>query len=41
MRRWHDMDMVSRMSGGADMLKYHTLVINPEHAVIQKLLALE
>lgn len=41
MRRWHDMDMVSRMNGGADMLKYHTLVINPEHAVIQKLLALE
>lgn len=41
MRRWHDMDMVSRMNGGADMLKYHTLVINPEHTVIQKLMALD
>jgi len=41
MRRWHDMDMVSRMSGGGDMLKYHTLVINPEHTVIQKLLELD
>ncbi|MCB5295947.1 MAG: molecular chaperone HtpG, partial [Candidatus Cloacimonetes bacterium] len=28
MRRWHDMDMVSRMGGSGDMLKHHSLVIN-------------
>ncbi len=38
MRRWHDMDMVSRMGGGSDMLKHHTLVINPENPIIQKVL---
>ena len=41
MRRWHDMDMMSRNNNSSDMLKYHTLVINRESPVIQKLLALE
>lgn len=41
MRRWHDMDMGSRMGGGGDMLKHHTLVVNPENAIIQKLLELD
>ncbi len=41
MRRWHDMDMLNRNNSSSDMLKYHTLVINRESPVIQKLLALE
>lgn len=41
MRRWHDMDMVSRMGGGSDMLKNHSLVVNPENEVIQKILKLD
>lgn len=41
MRRWHDMDMVSRMGGGSDMLKNHSLVVNPENDVIQKILKLD
>jgi molecular chaperone HtpG len=41
MRRWHDMDMVSRMGGGADMLKNHSLVVNPENEVIQKIIKLD
>lgn len=41
MRRWHDMDMASRMGGGGDMLKHHTLVVNPESEVIQKLLDMD
>lgn len=40
MRRWHDMDMLNR-NGSADMLKYHTLVVNKENPVIQKLLELD
>jgi len=41
MRRWHDMDMMSRQNSSADMLKYHTLVVNRENPVIQKILALD
>jgi molecular chaperone HtpG len=41
MRRWHDMDMVSRMGGQGDMLKHHSLVINTESPVIQKVLELD
>lgn len=41
MRRWHDMDMVSRMGGSGDMLKHHSLVINSENPVIQKILELD
>ena len=41
MRRWHDMDMISRMGASGDMLKHHTLVLNPENEIIQKLLELE
>lgn len=41
MRRWHDMDMLSRMGGGSDMLRHHSLVVNPENETIQKLLKLE
>ncbi len=41
MRRWHDMDMVSRMGAGADMLKNHSLVVNTENEVIQKILELD
>lgn len=37
MRRWHDMDMLSRNAGG-DMLKYHTLVVNQENPIIKKIL---
>jgi len=40
MRRWHDMDSVSR-NASADMLKYHTLVINKENPVIKKILELD
>ncbi|MCB5255535.1 MAG: molecular chaperone HtpG, partial [Candidatus Cloacimonetes bacterium] len=41
MRRWHDMDMVSRMGAGGDMLKNHSLVVNTENEVIQKILKLD
>ncbi|MDD2683642.1 MAG: molecular chaperone HtpG [Candidatus Cloacimonetes bacterium] len=41
MRRWHDMDMVSRMGGSSDMLKHHTLVVNPENGIIQKLIEMD
>jgi molecular chaperone HtpG len=40
MRRWHDMDAVMR-SGGSNMLKYHTLVVNRENPVIKKVLELD
>ncbi|HPN40072.1 MAG TPA: molecular chaperone HtpG [Candidatus Cloacimonadota bacterium] len=40
MRRWHDMDSLSRNASG-DMLKYHTLVVNKENPVIQKILELD
>ena len=39
MRRWHDMDMM-RNQNSADMLKYHTLVVNRESPVIQKIVEL-
>ncbi len=39
MRRWHDMDLLTRNTSG-DMLKYHTLVVNQENPVIKKILAL-
>ncbi len=41
MRRWHDMDMVSRQNSSADMLKFHTLVVNRENPIIQKIIALD
>jgi molecular chaperone HtpG len=41
MRRWHDMDMVSRQNSSADMLKYHTLVVNRENPIIQKIITLD
>ncbi|MCB5270775.1 MAG: molecular chaperone HtpG [Candidatus Cloacimonetes bacterium] len=41
MRRWHDMDMVSRMGGAGDMLKNHSLVVNTENEVIQKILEMD
>ncbi|MDD3562274.1 MAG: molecular chaperone HtpG, partial [Candidatus Cloacimonetes bacterium] len=41
MRRWHDMDMFSRMGGAGDMLKNHSLVVNTENKVIQKILKLD
>lgn len=40
MRRWHDMDMM-RNQNSADMLKYHTLVVNRESPVIQKIMDLD
>lgn len=40
MRRWHDMDSITR-NAGSDMLKYHTLVVNKENPVIQKILELD
>jgi len=40
MRRWHDMDSLTRNASG-DMLKYHTLVVNKENPVIQKILELD
>jgi len=40
MRRWHDMDNLTRNASG-DMLKYHTLVVNKENPVIQKILELD
>ncbi len=41
MRRWHDMDMMSRQNNSADMLKYHSLVVNKENPVIKKIVALD
>lgn len=41
MRRWHDMDMLSKQNSSADMLKYHTLVVNRDNEIIQKLLAMD
>lgn len=40
MRRWHDMDMLSRNNNTGDMLKFHTLVVNRENEVIKKVLQL-
>lgn len=41
MRRWHDMDMMGSLGGGMDMLKNHSLVINTENPIIQKLVELD
>ncbi|MCB5234236.1 MAG: molecular chaperone HtpG [Candidatus Cloacimonetes bacterium] len=41
MRRWHDMDMMNSFGGGMDMLKNHSLVINTENPIIQKLVELD
>ncbi|MDD4232339.1 MAG: molecular chaperone HtpG [Candidatus Cloacimonetes bacterium] len=41
MRRWHDMDLASRMGGNSDMLKHHSLVVNTQNPVIQKILKLD
>ncbi len=41
MRRWHDMDMMNTFGGGMDMLKNHSLVINTENPIIQKLVELD
>ena len=40
MRRWHDMDAITRQSS-ADMLKYHTLVINRNNPIIKRILELD
>lgn len=40
MRRWHDMDAIARQSS-ADMLKYHTLVINRNNPIIKRILELD
>ncbi|MBM4403760.1 MAG: molecular chaperone HtpG, partial [Candidatus Cloacimonetes bacterium] len=39
MRRWHDMDMMMRREG-MDMLKHHTLIVNQENPIVQKILRL-
>lgn len=39
-RRWHDMDSISR-NASADMLKFHTLVVNIQNPVIKKILELD
>lgn len=41
MRRWHDMDMLNRQNNSADMLKYHSLVVNRENHVIKKIVELD
>jgi len=41
MRRWHDMDMMSKQNNAADMLKYHSLVVNRENPIIKKILAMD
>jgi molecular chaperone HtpG len=41
MRRWHDMDLLTRANPSSEMLKYHTLVINQENPVIRKILELD
>ena len=41
MRRWHDMDMVSKMGAGSDMLKHHSLVINTQNPIIHKIIELD
>ncbi len=41
MRRWHDMDMLSKQNNAADMLKYHSLVINRENPIIKKIVELD
>ena len=41
MRRWHDMDMLNRQNNAADMLRYHSLVVNRENPVIQKIVELD
>ncbi len=41
MRRWHDMDLSQRMGGGSDMLKHHSLVVNTQNPVIQKILEMD
>lgn len=40
MRRWHDMDAITRQSAG-NMLKFHTLVINRNNPVIKRILELD
>lgn len=41
MRRWHDMDLGRRMGGGSNMLKHHSLVVNTQNPVIQKLVEMD
>lgn len=41
MRRWHDMDMLNRQNNAADMLRYHSLVVNRENPVIKKIVELD
>lgn len=41
MRRWHDMDMLSKQNNAADMLKYHSLIVNRENPVIKKIVELD
>lgn len=40
MRRWHDMDMLMRRES-MDMMRHHTLVVNQENYIVNKLLELD
>ena len=40
MRRFQEMNMMNQPDGGMDMLKNHTLIVNPENDTIKKILAL-
>ena len=40
MRRFQEMNMLNQPDGGMDMLKNHTLIVNPENKTIKKILQL-
>ncbi len=40
MRRFQEMNMLNKPDGGMDMLKNHTLIVNPENKTIKKILKL-
>ncbi len=40
MRRFQEMNMMNQPDGGMDMLKNHTLIVNPENKIIKKILQL-
>ncbi len=40
MRRFQEMNMMNQPDGGMDMLKNHTLIVNPENKTIKKILQL-
>ncbi len=41
MRRFQEMNMLNQPDGGMDMLKNHTLIVNPENETIKKILKLD